>query len=185
METEAKGQVGGVDASKSVRERLAGESRAWRCTGCGGRSNEDVIREVEEAAREKGAQMKVESVPEELILGYKDELEGRREKGKGREVDVEAPMSGDVVKGKEVLEPIKCTAMTSDPVAPSQPAVSGGLSAPSALTRTTTTRARPIIPPAAKSQPQSGAQTAWIDKTIVGIAIMLAFMLLKKWLAAS
>lgn len=186
METEAKGQVGGVDASKAVRERLAGESRGWKCAGCGGRSNEDVIREVEERAKEMGTQATVEDVPQELSLGYKDELEVKRDKGKGRAVEPETETSGDATTaGEEVPKVNNCAAITTEPPAPSQPAVSAGLTAPSAPTRSTATLARPIVPSAAQSQTQSGTQPAWIDKTIIGIAIMLAFMLLKKWLAVS
>ncbi|KAL1835910.1 hypothetical protein VTJ49DRAFT_5894 [Mycothermus thermophilus] len=36
METDPKGQLGGVDASEEVRRRLAGESRGWKCGVCDG-----------------------------------------------------------------------------------------------------------------------------------------------------
>ena len=35
MEGEAAGQLGGVDAPKTVRERLARESKSWKCNTCG------------------------------------------------------------------------------------------------------------------------------------------------------
>lgn len=79
MDTEAKGQVGGVEASKDVRRRFAGESRRWKCGGaCAaqGKALEDVMREREEEV-DGGEVQKVEEeeVPSELRLGYRDEME--------------------------------------------------------------------------------------------------------------
>lgn len=85
METDPRGQLGGLDTSDAVRRRLAAESRAWRCQGCGGRSNEDIIRETEESARAaeaeagdgasgSGRPLDVE-VPAELKMGFRDEME--------------------------------------------------------------------------------------------------------------
>ncbi|ROV91436.1 hypothetical protein VSDG_07137 [Cytospora chrysosperma] len=51
METDPRGQLGGLATGDDVRRALARESRDWRCHGCGGRSNGDIIRECEEAAR--------------------------------------------------------------------------------------------------------------------------------------
>lgn len=85
METDPRGQLGGLDTSDAVRRRLAAESRAWRCQGCGGRSNEDIIRETEAAAKAaeaeagegasgSGGPREVE-VPAELKMGFRDEME--------------------------------------------------------------------------------------------------------------
>ena len=79
MAGEAKGQVGGLDMSENGRARLAKESRAWRCAGgCGGRTNEEVLRESAEEWKlmeESGRARKEESIPEELRLEYRDDLE--------------------------------------------------------------------------------------------------------------
>ncbi|MCJ1478889.1 hypothetical protein MMC13_007573 [Lambiella insularis] len=79
MAGEAKGQVGGLDMSEAGRLRLAKESRAWKCAGgCGGRTNEEVLRESEEEWKtigENGQARKEEIVPEELRLEYRDDLE--------------------------------------------------------------------------------------------------------------
>ena len=78
------GQVGGMETSKSVREQLARESRAWRCKQCGGRSNEEVMREWWEVCKERRVkveeEMSLEALPEGLNLeardvGRKDEKE--------------------------------------------------------------------------------------------------------------
>lgn len=89
METDPRGQLGGLDTSDAVRRRLAAESRAWRCPGCGGRSNEDIIKETEEAARAadaeaaeaaegasgSGSRPRDVEVPAELKMGFRDEME--------------------------------------------------------------------------------------------------------------
>lgn len=82
METDPKGQLGGLATGDDVRRKLARESREWRCSGCGGRTNDDIIKESEEAARvaeeEAGAgssKSKEVEVPAELKLGFRDETE--------------------------------------------------------------------------------------------------------------
>ncbi|MCJ1412473.1 hypothetical protein MMC19_006567 [Ptychographa xylographoides] len=79
MTGEAKGQVGGLDMSEAGRQRLARESRKWRCAGgCGGRTNEEVLAECQaecEAAESAGKERKEEVLPEELRLAYRDDME--------------------------------------------------------------------------------------------------------------
>jgi len=75
------GQVGGLEASKDVRERLAKESRLWRCDGCGnqGRTNEEVMKEWWVVCREKGVkvgedgeEVGLELLPEGMSLEARD-----------------------------------------------------------------------------------------------------------------
>ena len=82
METDSKGQLGGLDTTDAVRKRLATESRGWRCSACGGRTNEDIIKECEDAARaaeaeagEGSSKANEVEVPPELSMGFKDEME--------------------------------------------------------------------------------------------------------------
>src|SRR4051812_15123384 len=65
MESSPAGQLGGVDASESVRKRMAGESRGWRCSVCGGKSCEEILGEVERAAKEMEAEQGEGSAPRE------------------------------------------------------------------------------------------------------------------------
>jgi ubiquitin-conjugating enzyme E2 J1 len=66
------GQVGGMEAKPEVRERLARESRSWRCESCGGRTNDETMREWWEICKERGVQveeeMSLEALPEGLSL---------------------------------------------------------------------------------------------------------------------
>lgn len=99
MTEEGKGQVGGLEASETVRKQLAERSRGWICNGgcseTGGRSNEEVMKEWWECCRAKGVQVgedgevvegtaggQQDAIPEELKLGYRDEL-GNQEAAPG------------------------------------------------------------------------------------------------------
>ena len=88
MVEDGKGQVGGLEASETVRKQLAERSRTWKCSGCetGGKTNEEVMKEWWDCCRERGVEVapdgevvegpsgEAEKVPEELRVGYRDEL---------------------------------------------------------------------------------------------------------------
>lgn len=70
------GQVGGLEASKEVRARLAKESRNWRCDACK-KSNEAVMTEWWDICREAGInvqeeQLGLEALPEGMNLEARD-----------------------------------------------------------------------------------------------------------------
>lgn len=72
------GQVGGMEASKEVRQRMAKSSRQWRCEGCGGKTNEEIMKEWWEICQEKGIKVEeeagLEELPDGLKLGFKDQI---------------------------------------------------------------------------------------------------------------
>ncbi|SPN98874.1 related to non-canonical ubiquitin conjugating enzyme 1 [Cephalotrichum gorgonifer] len=78
METDPKGQLGGLETPDATRKRLALESHAFRCHACG-RTNKEIIQECEELAAAHGAtssdSAEVE-IPSDLKLGWKDEMNG-------------------------------------------------------------------------------------------------------------
>jgi ubiquitin-conjugating enzyme E2 J1 len=78
MDTDAKGQLGGMDAGETVRRKMAKESKEFRCASCG-RGNAEVMKEQEEAAA--GEESRAEEVPEQLKLAYREDLD----KGKAQE----------------------------------------------------------------------------------------------------
>ena len=91
MTEDGKGQVGGLEASETVRKQLAERSRSWKCLGCetGGKTNNEIMKEWWECCRERGVEVaddgefvegtesQTEKIPEELRLGYRDELGAR------------------------------------------------------------------------------------------------------------
>ena len=70
------GQLGGLESSTEVRQRLARESRDWRCEACSGQTNEEIMIVWWEACRQKGIkveeEMSVEELPEGLTMELKD-----------------------------------------------------------------------------------------------------------------
>ncbi|CAI4210204.1 unnamed protein product [Parascedosporium putredinis] len=77
METDAKGQLGGLDTTDQVRKQLATESLTYLCPACG-KSNREIIKECQERVESGAVTPDVDvEVPSELTMGWKDEM-GRR-----------------------------------------------------------------------------------------------------------
>jgi ubiquitin-conjugating enzyme E2 J1 len=77
MDTEAKGQLGGLDCSADVRRDMARQGPNWRCATCA-KTNGEIMKDREKLAndaadRRKGTEEE-EEVPKELRLAYRDEL---------------------------------------------------------------------------------------------------------------
>ena len=177
MDTEARGQLGGLEAGEGVRKRLAAESRRWGCGVCG-RENGEVMREQEELAREAGREGEgeggggKEEVPKELSLGYRDEMG----KAEGKEAEAEGAES------------------TSAPAPGAQPAgVAGQSSAPAAAPEPASAPApvpaqRPPQAPALQAQqprrppPVAEEIPAWIDTAIYGVVAAIAILVWIKFL---
>ncbi|KAJ6438707.1 ubiquitin-conjugating enzyme [Purpureocillium lavendulum] len=77
METDARGQLGGLDTTDTVRRRLARDSGSHTCATCG-RSNTDIIAESEKRAREHSSTSEEVQVPQELSMGWKDEMQAKK-----------------------------------------------------------------------------------------------------------
>lgn len=202
METDARGQLGGLDTTDAVRRRLATESHTYRCPACA-RTNAEIIAECEEAAKAHGgegsAAAEVE-VPAELKMGFRDEMEAAAKAaaataGGGVKPDVDS-------ESAELAEGFVQTAPLLPPETESATA-----SAAEGTATTSTLRARPApgeevpqptrtVPlpdPNVNPQPQqqllqrAGVSNhgvpVWIDRLILVVGILLATMLLKVFLA--
>lgn len=162
MDTDAKGQLGGIECSKDARQRMARDSGAWKCAGCG-KSNTDVMKEREKMVKEiedKEGKRKEEEIPEELRLAYRDEL------GKADDAEKKAEQSS--------------TASSASTMAGAAPATSSvqatlPVTAPQPTRTIPTPQVRQIAPP---SPDQS---LAWLDTCIYGLVAALLFMVLKKF----
>ncbi|KAL6703902.1 hypothetical protein ACN47E_008938 [Coniothyrium glycines] len=172
MDTDVKGQLGGIECSKEARERMAKDSGAWKCAGCG-KSNTDIMKEREDLVKEieeKEGQRKEEEVPEELRLAYRDEL-GKKEDGDGQASD----------KGK--------AAVSSDSAPPAASAPLPAAAIPTAATSPSTAiapiprPARTVPPPAVQQVARQSPENplAWIDTCIYGVVAALLFMVVKKF----
>ncbi|KAF4551308.1 Ubiquitin-conjugating enzyme-like protein 10 [Elsinoe fawcettii] len=180
MDSESGGAVGGMDADEGVKRRLAAESRGWRCRECG-RTNEEIIEEVEREVAQ-GEEREEEKVPEELRLGYRDQL-GQEGGGKQEEKKNE----GTRADGEEQVM-AEQVAVEQAPGSSPQREVLGGTRTPRALPaqmavrqpRPTPTQQVPVQPTRVQVQTRPpNADVAWLDKAIVGVAGALAFMIFR------
>ena len=157
MDTDAKGQLGGMDAGEAIRRKMAKESTQWKCGACG-RINAEVMKEqAEAAAGEEGG--KEEEVPEQLRLAFREDL------GKGA--------AGDDAGKAEVNGVTNQNTETA-------PAVSAPISAVPQTSATPTAQPTRTVQ-ASMAQPQQrrapaaevGDIPAWIDKAIIGIVFAI------------
>jgi ubiquitin-conjugating enzyme E2 J1 len=161
MDTDAKGQLGGLEATKEVREKMAREGAAWRCGVCA-KTNGVILKEREELGAERTGQD--EAVPEELRLAYRDELgqaDAKEEKG---------------------ADSATKSASTSSPPAANE-TIARPLDPPPAAPVPVPTRTVPPPPPVVRqiAQPSPDRSLAWIDTCIYGIGAALVFLVLKKF----
>ena len=179
MEGDAKGQVGGMEMPQKERERLARESRSWRCHGCGGRSNEEILQE-EGGEPSKGKQTEP-VVPEELKFGFRDQMEGN---------DSTQAKNG---VNKQSTDSILPNSHGSSPAATMTSIQSSGFSGPlssSANLPLQPTRTIQVAPfsnttqptPPSRRQEESNGIPPWVDKAITGLAAALIVMVFKKLL---
>lgn len=166
MDTDARGQVGGVDSTREARVRMARESGAWRCGACG-KSNETIMREREEAVRgmEGEGMKKEEVVPEELRLAYREELGEGAGEGQGN----------STTRDTGSAHPDAAAPSVSAPTDSRPPVPASSNTPPPAPTRTIT-----LPPPRAPPLDTNDDVPAWIDKAIYGIIAALLFMVLRK-----
>ncbi|TGO28327.1 hypothetical protein BPAE_0029g00560 [Botrytis paeoniae] len=171
METSPSGQLGGVDASDSVRKRIAGESRGWKCGVCGGRSCEEILGEAEQLAKElegegTSSNREEETVPPDMQIGLKKET--KAETGSNQEIDEGNSKSTEEVK----------PARAESEYTHARPAQ-------------TVPQPTATIPLPQNPQPQPQRQMAqarvqsdegvpvWVDRAIAGIVLCLVVMVLK------
>ncbi|OJD30454.1 ubc-like protein [Diplodia corticola] len=195
MDTDAKGQVGGIDSTDAARRAMARESAAYRCAACGGRQNAEIMREREEMAAEaergeEGARREEEEVPEELRLAYREDLAAKGEAEKAQasssaaaaespegNVAAETPQGpGQPAAAQSPSAPAATTARSSSSTTPAGGAPRAAVPAP--------TRTVPATTPALRQQqrpPLDDGVPAWIDKAIYGVLGALAFMILRRF----
>ena len=178
MDTDAKGQLGGIECSKDARERMAQDSGRWTCAACA-KSNAQILKEREATIKEieeKGGKRKEEDVPEELRLAYREDLE-KKDEGEAEKVD----------KGKgKAVEPEVHPEVSNQRREPAAPAVtaratSAVASPPPAGPALRPTRTVPARPLQQMIQQSPDRSLAWIDACIWGIVAMLLFMVISRF----
>lgn len=183
METDARGQLGGLDTADPVRRKLAAESKAWRCAVCA-KTNQEIVAECEERCKEidaenKGKRDEVE-VPAELKMGFRDEMEKAKAGGESSEGAKEDAESAELAEGfvqtapERVILPPTATSAAPPPARPAQgvPAPTGRVPLPNPVGQAPTAQSRRPVDP-------NAGVPAWVDYAIVSLVVLLIAMLMK------
>ncbi|KAK3359395.1 ubiquitin-conjugating enzyme/RWD-like protein [Lasiosphaeria hispida] len=202
METDPRGQLGGLETTEAVRQRLAAESVSFRCAACG-RTNADIMAECGEAAREHDAAAESDrasarevEVPSELKMGWRDEMEKTGAPGSAA-ASSEGPKNSETdAESAELAEGFVRTAPLPISPTPLDPAVDGTAALPARPAQGVPqpTRTVPLPNPQqhrvvvhAPLQQQARISNdgvpAWIDRLIVILGVLLVAMLVKVLMA--
>ncbi|KAF5230277.1 hypothetical protein FANTH_13923 [Fusarium anthophilum] len=183
METDARGQLGGLETTDAVRQRLANESPAFKCAACG-KTNGEIIKECEERAKEASSSAQEVEIPKELNMGWRDEMGAKKEGESKPEQTNDDAETAQLAEGFVQTAPDAVTA-ANDSSAPQPPAENRN---------PTPTRTTPLPVPAAQGLvPQAAAQAQaqqarratddgvplWLDRTIVVLVVLLVALVLK------
>ncbi|KAI0135660.1 UBC-like protein [Daldinia grandis] len=177
METDARGQLGGLDTNDAVRRKLASESRAWRCSACA-KTNAEIIAECEqrcaEADAENDGKRKEEvKVPAELKMGFRDEMEKARAAAKGEgEGDKEDAESAELAEGFVQTVPRREDASPASRPAQGVPTPTRTIPLPGAVVQPASLQIPRRVDPNAGVPP-------WVDYAIVSLVVILIAMLTK------
>jgi ubiquitin-conjugating enzyme E2 J1 len=198
METDARGQLGGLDTTEEVRRRLARESRLFKCSTCA-RSNGDIIAESEKQAKESSSSSEKVQIPTELSMGWRDEMETKN-RDRARQSTSTDPSkvphesdsdSAELAEGFVQTVPTSVTNAAQPQVRPSSQEHGNGSVSSGRPTEVRTPA------PGGNSQtsnqalqqrqrqqqatvgPREHGVPLWVDRAIVGLVISLAALLLK------
>lgn len=168
MDTNAKGQLGGMDASEEVRKRMAGQSVTWKCPVCA-KANGDVMREQEEAARRYGDSSTKDQVkvPDELSLAYREELNKTNGQDENLSKMEAASSTRESAKSTANPSPDEAAAASSNPHRVDPPTRSMHVQVQQQVERP-------------QREPLDGVP-AWVDKAIYGVVIALIFLIYRRW----
>lgn len=183
METDARGQLGGYDTTEAVRRRLASESTSYKCPTCG-RTNSEIIKESEELAKEASTAAEDVQVPDELNMGFRDEMEASKEERSAEEDKETAELAEGFVQTVPNPPPNGSGGETS--TVPVDRAGFQNQARPAQSVPPPTRTARPSDQSAQREaisgearSPANEGVPVWIDRMIVGLVVLLAALLLK------
>jgi ubiquitin-conjugating enzyme E2 J1 len=200
METDAKGQLGGLDTSEAERRRCADASGNWKCGVCG-QSNREILAERAEAAKAKedaeGSKRVEEEVPKELTINVKEQDSERPGVEKPELAEESGAEEAELAEGFVQTAPLQPDPPIYPPARPAQGvpqptgSASSGIGPGAASTEsirhrnvTTAPQAQTMRQRAAEIRRSTDGVPLWIDRAIVGVAVCLTFMVLKMLLTS-
>ena len=176
METDVKGQLGGMECSEERRKAMAEESCRWRCGVCD-MSNTEIMVDAEDRCKD-APQIKQDVVPDELKMGFRDEMEKSKQQQQNEEEREIAEMAeGFVQTGPTDHSPMEeqQTSGSHQPI--SIPAAPQTLPTHSIPTRTVPVPERPTVQIAGWRN--NNGVPAWLDRLIVALIVFLVALLIR------
>ncbi|KAF9770049.1 hypothetical protein IL306_012458 [Fusarium sp. DS 682] len=181
METDARGQLGGLETTDAVRQRLANESPAFKCATCG-KTNGEIIKECEERAKEASSSAQEVEIPKELNMGWRDEMGAKKENENKPEETNDDAETAQLAEGFVQTAPDSVTA-ANDTSAPQPPAGNRNPTPTRTVPLPVPATQGLVQPPAAQAQQARRATDdgvpLWLDRTIVVLVVLLVALVLK------
>ena len=185
MEGGAKGQVGGQDMPEAERKRLAEESKTWRCSSCGGITNDEILKAQQ---AEDGSNIGEGVIPGELKFGYKDQLTNQNKADKPPAVRSEEQeivnVSQNLIhnRGPKRIDSSQSTPTAGPLASNSVSSHSSSLPGDLASSHQQPFQAAAAVGAApAVQRPSQDAVPGWVDKAIAGVLATLTIMIIKKF----
>lgn len=184
METDVKGQLGGLECSEERRKIMAEESCRWRCGVCG-MSNAEIMADAEDRCKD-APQAKQDVVPDELKMGFRDEMEKPKQQQEQHQQQEE--------EDREIAEMAEGFVQTTPPVDRSQAEAQAPPSTRNYESRPIQAASQPIPaqPTPTQAVPVPGQSTAqvagwrndsgvpvWLDRLIVALVVFLVALLMR------
>jgi len=176
MDTDPKGQVGGMDSTPETRKRFASESTGWKCPGCG-KMNAHIIKEREDAATETGAEKKEEHVPEELRLAYREDLVND---SKADPAAAQSPAAQSTTGGPNLTTKLPASLPISSSPSPGPQTLRSGTA--NSVSVGASSRPAQVTTPRQAQQQHAHSIPPWLDMAIYGVLLALLVMIIRKFL---
>jgi len=177
METDPKGQLGGLDTTDEVRKRLATESLSYLCPACG-KSNADIIRECSEQSEanpDTSAGNKEIDVPSDLRMSWKDELAP----GPGTQTQRDQSTAQPIITDHRPDASVDSTEQIKPAEQATSPRTQSSAPGPALSTRTAQSQPQP------QPQPQNVGVPRWLDQLIFFLFVVLAAAILHRLLSST
>ncbi|KAJ3498792.1 hypothetical protein NLG97_g863 [Lecanicillium saksenae] len=175
METEARGQLGGLETTDDVRRSLAKDSGAWTCAVCA-KCNTEIMKECEERCQEADTSTTDFAVPQELKMVWKDEMKPEAPKSDEKTTENTSEDS-ELAEGFVQTTPASA-AISQPPAARAAPPHQQIARREAAQTAALSQQQRVQVAPAHHQTTDDGVPL-WIDRAIVVLVVLLIALLIK------
>lgn len=184
METDARGQLGGLETTDAVRQRLANESSTFKCSSCG-KTNAEIIKECEERAKEASTSAEEVEVPKELNMGWRDEMGVKKEGENNPEQTNDDAETAQLAEG--FVQTAPDTVLDDNSIRAPQPPIENQNLTPTRTVPLAVPAQAPVharmAPPVAQAQHARRASDdgvpLWLDRSIVVLVVLLVALVLK------